>query len=143
MRKEVFLAIIFGAILGGIILYGINLANKSVSTPPLENQPNLQTSPTTTITKITLSIVNPTNHSVTIDKIISLTGRATPAANLAIISEVDDLIIETSPEGTFSAQINLIGGENSISVTELKSDQTTHTETITIIQTTSLPEWIK
>ncbi|KKT52054.1 MAG: hypothetical protein UW64_C0030G0007 [Microgenomates group bacterium GW2011_GWC1_44_37] len=140
MRKEVLLAIIFGVILGGVILYGINLANKSVSNTPTEKTVDSQITPTPTVTGKSLSIVSPQNHSVTSDKILSLTGRAGPSSNLAIISELDDLIIEASPEGTFSAQINLIGGENTISITELQNDLTTKTETITIIQTPNLPE---
>lgn len=140
MRKEVILAIIFGVILGGVILYGINLANKSISNSPSEADTDSQITPTPTVPVKSLSIISPQNHSVTSDKVVTLMGRATPTSNLAIITESDDLIIETSPEGTFSAQINLIGGENSITVTELKSDNTTISDAITIIQTTNLPE---
>ncbi|KKT40146.1 hypothetical protein A3K29_04575 [Candidatus Collierbacteria bacterium RIFOXYB2_FULL_46_14] len=140
MRKEVLFAIIFGIILGGVILYGMNLANKSVTSLKEEIVQNSPATPTPTPTNNLLFIVSPQNHSVTSDKTITLTGRATPAANLAVVSETDDLILKASPEGTFSAQINLIGGENTIAVTELKSDNTTITEAITIIQTINLPE---
>ncbi|PIP85377.1 hypothetical protein COT86_03195 [Candidatus Collierbacteria bacterium CG10_big_fil_rev_8_21_14_0_10_43_36] len=141
MRKEILLAVIFGIILGGVILYGINLANKS-ATNLNENKTSATVAPISTPTPIqkSLSIVSPQNHSVTSDKLITITGRATPDSNITVISEIDDLIIETSPAGTFSAQINLIGGENTITVTELKSDNTTITEAITIIQTANLPE---
>ncbi|KKT29505.1 MAG: hypothetical protein UW41_C0033G0005 [Candidatus Collierbacteria bacterium GW2011_GWC2_44_18] len=142
MRKEVLLAVIFGVILGGVILYGINLANESATDLSNEDKTSAATTPvaTPTLTQKSLSIVSPQNHSVTSDKLITLTGRATPASNIAIISEIDDLIIETSPAGTFSAQINLISGENTIAVTEVKNDNTTITESITIIQTPNLPE---
>ncbi|EKD52772.1 MAG: hypothetical protein ACD_61C00246G0005 [uncultured bacterium] len=140
MRKEVILAIIFGVILGGVILYGINLANKTISGTPSEATTDSQITPTPTVPEKSLSIITPQNHSVTSDKVVTLMGRATPASNLAIITESDDLIIEASPEGTFSAQINLIGGENTISVTELKKDYSTQVETITVIQTPNLPE---
>ena len=142
MRKEVLLAVIFGVILGGVILYGINLANESATDLSNEDKTSAATTPvaTPTLTQKSLSIVSPQNHSVTSDKLITLTGRATPASNIAIISEIDDLIIETSPAGTFSAQINLISGEITIAVTEVKNDNTTITESITIIQTPNLPE---
>ncbi|KKT85177.1 MAG: hypothetical protein UW84_C0040G0001, partial [Candidatus Collierbacteria bacterium GW2011_GWA2_44_99] len=53
---------------------------------------------------------------------------------------IDDLIIQSSAEGTFSAQINLIAGENTITVTTLLPDYSTESESITIIQSTTLPE---
>ena len=142
MRKEVLLAVIFGVILGGVILYGINLANESATDLSNEDKTSAATTPvaTPTLTQKSLSIVSPQNPSVTSDKLIPLPGRATPASNIAIISEIDDLIIETSPAGTFSAQINLISGENTVAVTEVKNDNTTITESITIIQTPNLPE---
>ena len=140
MRKEVLLAIIFGVVLGGIILYGINLANKSVSSSPTENNPGSIVTPTPTISGKSVAIVSPLNHSVLTDKVVTLTGRATPASSLAIVSENDDLLIEASPEGTFSAQINLSGGENTITVTELKANNSLESDTVTIIQTATLPE---
>ncbi|MEK7066098.1 MAG: hypothetical protein AAB965_00830 [Patescibacteria group bacterium] len=140
MRKEVLFAVIFGIILGGVILYGINLANKSVNSIKEERAAEPTTTPTPALPDKSLSIISPQNHSVTSDKTVTLLGKDTPASGLAIISESDDLLIETSPEGTFSARLNLIGGENTITVTELKNDNTTITEAITIIQSTNLPE---
>lgn len=142
MRKEVLLAIIFGIILGGVILYGINLANKSTADL---NQDKTSVGPAATPTptptpQTSLSIVSPSNHAVTSEKIITLTGRAAPASNVAIVSEIDDLIVEIGPTGTFSAQINLIGGENTITLTELRADSSTTTSSITVIQTPNLPE---
>lgn len=141
MRKEVLYAIIFGIILGGIILYGINLANKSVSpAPESTNTKNTDTSPTPTPTNSSLSIIFPQDHTVTGDKTTTLSGKAIPGSSIAISSESDDLIIETSPEGTFSAQINLVSGENNILVTELLKDNTTVSQTISVIQSNNLPE---
>ncbi len=141
MRKEVLLAVIFGIILGGVILYGINLANKSVSnTKPVEKTTESPISPAPTTETKSLSIISPSNHTVTTEKIATLTGKAIPGSNIAIIGEADDLLIEAGSDGTFSAKINLIGGENTITVTELLPDNTTVKESITIIQTATLPE---
>ncbi len=140
MRKEVLLAIIVGIALGAVILFGVNLANKSVSSPTTSQNKNSGTKPTPTVANKSLTIVTPTNHSVTTQKQITITGRAHPSANLAIISELDDLLIEASPEGTFSAEINLEAGENVITVSEVQKDQTMISESITVIQTASLPE---
>ncbi len=141
MRKEVLLAIIVGIALGAVILFGINLANKSVSSSTSTGQTkNSGANPTPTVANKSLTIVSPLNHSVTTEKMILLTGRAHPGANLAIISELDDLLIEASPEGTFSAQINLEAGENIITISEVQKDLTLISESISVIQTASLPE---
>jgi len=140
MRKEVLFAVMFGVILGGIILFGINLANRSVSQNQSGQTTGSQVTPTSTPDNQTLSIISPQNHSVFSEKLITLTGKSAPSSNLTIVSESDDLIIEAGQEGTFSAKINLIGGENTITVTELRKDNALQSETITVIQSSNLPE---
>ncbi len=141
MRKEVLLAVIFGIILGGVILYGINLANKSVSNgTATQNTTGSKPTPTPSNTVKSLEIMKPVDHTVTIEKTINLEGKATPGSTLAIVSESDDLIIEASTEGTFSAKLSLVSGENVITVTQLLKDNKTVTETLTVIQTATLPE---
>jgi len=141
MRKEVLSAIIIGVILGGIILFGINLANKSANnlTPPKDSS-SVAVTPTPAASIKSIEIISPQNHAVITDKSISISGKATSGANLAIITEVDDLIIQSSVEGTFSAQINLIAGENTLSVTALLPDNSTESASITVIQSNTLPE---
>lgn len=141
MRKEVLFAVIFGIILGAIILFGIRLANKSVSNLNLNKETATPSSePAGTLTKKSFEIDSPQNHSVLTEKVITLSGRALPNSTLAVISEVDDLLIESSPEGTFSAQLNLVGGENTLTVTTLLKDNLTESQSITVIQTNTLPE---
>lgn len=142
MRKEVLFAVIFGIALGGIILFGINLANNSVASIQNISKNNPQNTPTPTpiSTPKRLEIISPQDHSVVVEKSITITGKGAPLSNIAIITESDDLIISASEEGTFSAQINLIGGENTITVTDLFEDNTFETQTITVIQTNTLPE---
>lgn len=141
MRKEVLFAVIFGIILGAIILFGIRLANNSVN--GLNFNPDSATpssEPAAPKVKKTFEIISPQNHSVLTEKVISLSGRALPNSTLAITSEADDLIIESSPEGTFSAQLNLIAGENTLTVTTLLKDNQTESQSLTVIQTNTLPE---
>ncbi len=140
MRKEVLYAIIFGVILGGIILFGINLANNSVTNLPPESNPPLVTQPTPSVTKNTFEIISPQNHAVITEKTITLTGKATPNTSIAITSELDDLILEVSSEGNFSAEINLLAGENTLTVSNLVKDSLIETESITVIQSSTLPE---
>lgn len=140
MRKEVLYAIIFGIILGAIILFGIKLANNSVSSLTSGNESTATDAPTPSPARKSFEIISPQNHAVLTDKVITLLGRADPSTSLAIISESDDLLLESSPEGTFSAEINLIAGENTLTVTTLLKDNLTESQTITVIQTNTLPE---
>ncbi|SRR5258706_5067801 len=143
MRKEVLFAVIFGIILGAIILYGIQLANSSLS--KLNNSPLISPeisgqSGTAASAKSSLQIISPQDHAVLSDPTTTLKGTSHPGSTVAIVTETDDLIIEASSEGTFSAQINMVGGENKITVTELNQDKTTQSISITVIRTDNLPE---
>lgn len=140
MRKEVLYAIIFGIILGAIILFGIKLANNSVSSLTSGNESTTRDAPTPSLARKSFEIISPQNHAVLTDKVITLLGRADPSTSLAITSESDDLLLESSPEGTFSAEINLIAGENTLTVTTLLKDNLTESQSITVIQTNTLPE---
>ena len=139
MRKEVLLAIIFGVILGGIILYGINLANKSVSeisatpTPAIGNQ----ISPTPDTANQTLQILSPSDNSVLFDAATTIKGIAKPGSHIAISTESDDFLTDTDSSGNFSTDIKLISGENNIKVVAVDSNEATSSAEITIIYTTT------
>jgi len=145
MRKEVILAVIIGVILGGVILYGINLANTSSSKI---NQGNTETEKGTS--KVTpssskkpdnlISILFPPNNSVVTEAQLTLKGTTKPNVNIAIISESDDILTTSDKSGNFSEAINLISGENIITITIVDDKQATSSSTITVIRTTTLPE---
>ena len=144
MRKEVLYAVIFGVILGGVILYGINLANNSTKISTEQNQPtpsiqNTTPTPTTDAIKI-FDLLVPQDHAVITEKSTTVRGIAEPGATVAIISELNDLIVDVSPEGTFSAQIDLSSGVNKIKVVQAGRNETTNSISITVIQTDTIPE---
>ena len=144
MRKEVILAVIIGVLLGGVILYGINLANNSSSSNDTESEiegPSNKTTPTPTKKADNqVSITTPQNNSVVTEAIVTLKGSAKPNSNIAIITENDDIITTSDTSGNFSSEINLINGENTVSVTAVDDKQATTSASITIIRTTTLPE---
>ena len=144
MRKEVLFAVIFGIILGGIILFGINLANNSVKSnvPAVQTTPtpiSVSNTPTPTIKKL-FEVLTPLDHSVITENTTTVRGVAEIGSSVAIISELNDLIVEVSPEGTFSAQINLDPGANNIKVIQANKDKKTDTISISVIQSTNIPE---
>jgi len=142
MRKEIIFAIILGLILGGIILYGLRLANQATKdlnlTPQTTPTPEVQStnSQTSPETKDTLTISYPQDNSVSSTEKITLTGSGPANANLAIIAENYQEFIQTDDQGNFSQEINLVGGENEISVS-LVNQGKLETKQITIIYTTA------
>jgi len=116
MRKEVIFAIILGLILGGVIIYGINLANNSVNHIDDQNK-DLITSPTVTPTPSpTLKITSPQNHQVIFEDTTTLVGKTEPLAFISFISEEDEIIIQADEQGNFSQEIDLVGGDNQITI---------------------------
>jgi hypothetical protein len=144
MRKEVILAVIIGVLLGGVILYGINLANNSSKLNPDNNETEENNSKATPTPSKKLdnqvTIIIPQDNSVVTESSITLKGSAKANANIAIISESDDLIITADNNGNFSSDVNLISGENTIAVTAVDDKQATSSASITVIRTTTLPE---
>lgn len=144
MRKEVILAVIIGVILGGVILYGINLANNSVNSNPnkTETEENNPKAPQTTSKKPAsqITIDFPQDNSVITENTLTLKGSAKPNSTIAIITESDDIIVTADSEGNFFSPINLIVGENNLAVTSIDEKQATASATISVIHTTSLPE---
>lgn len=143
MRKEVILAVIIGVLLGGVILYGIYLANNSSKTglADQDSKDNTQETSTTVITPANqISIIFPQDHSVVTESQLTLKGSTKPNSSLAIVTESDDIITTSDNSGNFSSLINLINGENMITVTVVDELLATTSATISIIRTTSLPE---
>jgi hypothetical protein len=145
MRKEVILAVIIGVLLGGVILYGINLANNSSLINPSANtatkEGNLKVSPTPSSKPAgQISIIFPQNNAVVTEAQITLKGTAKSNSSIAIVTENDDLLTTADSAGNFSATINLISGENVITVTAVDDKQALTTSSITVIRTATLPE---
>lgn len=143
MRKEVILAVIIGVLLGGIILYGINLANSSSKINLDDQDPNKNTQETPSTVKTSenqISIIFPQGNSVVTDSQLTLKGSAKPNSSVAIITESDDIITTSDSTGNFSSLINLISGENLITITAVDENQATTSASIYVIRTTTLPE---
>lgn len=140
MRKEVIFAIILGLILGGVIIYGINLANNSVNRLS-EQETNLITSPTTTPSPSpTLRIISPKNHQVLFEDTITITGKTEPLAYVSLIWEEDEAIIQADEQGNFSQEIDLIGGDNQITISAANDQDYQEELTFNLIYTTATIE---
>lgn len=128
MKKEVLLAIGVGFGLGLVITFGIWTANKSlkqakvVPTPtPLSTPLGASPSPVPTSQ---LVVDTPEDESISAVASITVSGKSTPNAVISIIFEEDETIIEADDKGEFSTKINLIGGYNTIIISDQENTET-------------------
>lgn len=136
MRKEVIFAIILGLILGGVIIYGINLANQSANTNQLPT--DVTPTPTTNLTPApTLQVTSPQDHQVIFDDTTTITGRTQPLAYVSIIWEEDETIIQADDQGNFSQEIDLIGGNNQIYLSAANNQDYQESLTFNLVYTTA------
>ncbi len=140
MRKEVVFAIIIGLILGGIILFGIKIANQSAkeaAVPATSSGQIASPTPIPTTAKSNLSLTEPLDHAVVNTGSIKIGGKTLPNSTIAVESEADDALPAADGNGNFSTDFKLAGGENLIKITALLPNQTTESLTISVIFTTA------
>ena len=139
MRKEVIFAIIIGLALGGVILYGLQLANRSAKeAASAAGTPSAQVAPAnpTPAVESRLTLSEPLDHAVVNTATIKIRGKTLPASAIAIESEDDDVLLTVDSSGNFSTDFALTGGENLIKVSVLLPDKKTETIEISVVYST-------
>lgn len=146
MKKEVLVAIGVGFGLGLVITFGIWTANKSLKqlgTPKIATSPLPSPSPTpqatdTPKTASDLVITSPENEALVNKSNLTVTGKFLPKSAVTVTYEDDETIVETDASGNFSADIDLIGGYNTIVVTGIDlSTGVESTQTLIVTYTTA------
>ena len=89
-----------------------------------------------TSSPIFLNIERPVNESVSTIKTISLSGSTTVDATIIISTPSDDQVITPTQIGTFSTNIILDNGENSITITAVNAAGDEITKTIMVAYST-------
>jgi hypothetical protein len=145
MKKEVFLAISIGFILGLIITFGIWTANKSLKQGPGNIAQNISPTPQVTqapvptaspANKISLNISAPADETLTNATTITLTGKTVPNASVAVLFESGETILTASNTGDFTFDLPLEGGFNRISVKAFDQNGDSSTQNLTVTYTT-------
>lgn len=151
MKKEVFLAISIGFILGLVITFGIWTANKSLKNLPQASGPTPTSisatsspdSPTSTpppdlsAPKLPLSITAPADESLVTRSALTLSGKTTAGAAVSITFEKGEQVVEADTTGSFTTDITLEGGYNLITVTALDKTGNSTTQKLTVTFTTA------
>ena len=120
LKKEMFLAIFLGLLLGSGAAFALVKLPKtflaSNQTGTLTPTPEEQNpSPTTFVEEsFTLEILLPENQSFTEDEEITISGKTTGKALVAISTPVDEGIVTAEDDGAFSERVKLEEGSNEI-----------------------------
>lgn len=150
MLKELFLAIVLGALLGFGITGGYLAVNKKNSqnnnsvvivTPTIKPDQEISTLENTTTTKKEegLTINNSTDDMDIVSKeILEINGFTNTPNNTIIATSGDQIINSTSnQEGKFSFQIKLISGLNNIKITAIDSNNNQFEKELNITYSTA------
>lgn len=140
MRKEVLVAILIGAILGGAVAFGIWRANLFL-VPKKETVQTEQTTPPPAggqITQETSSLITtqPENNSIISEGKVTIKGAAVPNSTVVILTNSKDLITQADKDGAFEQEIELEGGLNEITVTAYDNNGNETTQTLTLVYST-------
>lgn len=144
MRKEVIFAIILGFALGLIITLGIWQANKAIKDQQTQNANEESVIPTKSettaankVVPFSLTVVKPEDESLVSTDKITVSGTTEPGAQVVVIGEKSEVIIETDENGVFSTEINLTSGTNEITVTAYSNNGDEATKSILVVYSTS------
>lgn len=124
MRKEVFLAIFIGLVMGLFITYGIYQAQSGQDeavTDVKELKANPQ--PTTSPEKLgQLAIYNPTDESIISESNIKVTGKTTTDSQVVIFVNDKPYITRSDDTGNFTKDVELDELSNVIQVHSIEED---------------------
>lgn len=84
-----------------------------------------------------LNITSPEDNSVVEEAKINLTGQTSPDAYVAIASEKEDYLIKPNELGSFSQEIPLIKGANTIKITVYLVSGEKQEKSLNIVYTTA------
>ena len=132
MKKEVFVAIFIGLILGLVVTYGIYVAQRT------RFQNNFaKPSPTPTVeqsnSRNSLILLTPVDELIQPNKDLSITGTTEPNATLIIFVNNVPTVEKADSSGNFASLTNLEAGPNTIIVQAIDEDGNVVEETRTVI----------
>lgn len=138
MRKEVFIVIIIGILIGSIVAYGVYTAQTAIKKQQTQTEVSQEPTPEPTPSvSHTLTLIEPQNESIFDEEEITISGATTPNAVITIIAEENEYLLTADAQGAFSAEVTLIGGANNIVVTAFDENGNRAEQTVTVVYSTA------
>lgn len=132
LSKETIFAITAGLILGVLAALGAWKISqkKEINLPLIQQEPSIPTK-----LPFTLTLTQPENDALLEKPEASVSGKTQSNTQVIINGPLDDQVIKSSNDGSFSAKVSLDEGANQIVVTALNSDGSEKSETRTVTYT--------
>ncbi|MCR4264306.1 MAG: hypothetical protein NUV98_06335 [Candidatus Roizmanbacteria bacterium] len=142
LRKEMFIAIFLGLLLGGgaAVLFAQIPQNLLGSNTPGGDQSTTTVPPTPSPTPIspdslTLDIVFPKQQALIEEDEINVSGKTKPEATVIVTSGIDEMMTIADDTGTFSAPITVSPGANELLIVSMSGED--KTERIVVVNYTT------
>jgi len=123
-------AIIVGLAVAGATFY-LYQSTKVISPKELKN---IAASPTPTpLPSFFLAIDSPKDEDVVTKKVVSVSGKTTTDATIAVVTSVDEKVVAPDRNGNFSTTVSIDNDQNVITITAVSSagEEKTITRTVT------------
>jgi len=135
MRKEIFFAILAGALFGLIIAFGIWKANSSIKTNGTvsDTTPSEEVTTPTSVPQVGLTLAKPEDTDVVTQSPITVSGATKPNAWVTISAENKDYVIKADINGGFEESVDLIGGANELVVTSFDESGNSNTQKLIVV----------
>src|SRR3989339_834796 len=116
-KKEISVAIFIGLLIALLVTGGVLRAQKALRSVELGNLKDrvIKPSPSPVISQLFLDLVTPDNL-VTNEASLTLNGKTLPGTYIAILGEKGEYLIVPNELGSFSQEIALVKGANSIKI---------------------------
>lgn len=138
MPKEVIAAIVVGGVLGILIAFGIWRAQDTLVNNRQDNQTQTSPTPAPSPTELGLTITSPEDEMVVETSKITVSGKTISLATVVITSSAGETIIDANSDGSFSAEIELNAGVNTIVVLAISEDGEAIEKELTVVYSTEL-----
>lgn len=120
LRKEMAVAIFLGLLFGGGVAFALRqLPNKLQDTKStlgaVTTVPEQSPTPTPLLEEsLSLEILLPEQQALISDDSVTVSGKTTPQALVAITSAAGEAVVVAGADGTFSGKIDLVEGANEL-----------------------------
>lgn len=133
MRKELFLAIFAGSVLGLILAFGIWRANSVFKQPSKNGKTAITATPAA---DFKIVIAKPLNNQVLGETPITISGVTKSSAYIVAAGEESDSIATAEKDGKFSVETDLGGGANQIKVFAFEENGSAAEAKLTLVYST-------
>lgn len=140
VKKEATIAVFIGLIIALIVTGGVLRARHALQTFKLPTKETFKKVPLSSsdpkVDKLFMELATPDN-SVTTEAKLTLAGKTLPGTYIAILGEKGEYLIVPNELGSFSQEIVLIKGANTIKLNIYQSDGQKIESTINAVYTTA------